>query len=436
MTGSDRTFTVANDAAIISLIESAKNRLVIIGPAFSEAVAAALTKRFGDLDQVDIRVVMDADAEVYRLGFGEPKALSLIRAAAAKNFLDLREQSGVRIGVIISDDATMVYSPVSRNIEAGSETVEKPNAIVLSGASTEKLVRASGASREEGAPAAEIGTTALDAGKAAEIEADLERLPPVKFDVSRRVNVFHSRLVYVEFEIKGFAISRKQVPLPEDFKTVTNVELQAQLSTRLRAPMADIGPVEVQIECGEEGNAPKPKKIDDKWLRQERKRIEDLYTFQVDHYGRVILREDMPAFTREVNSFKDVVERYHEKLREALVKQEADFCKTFAEEFFPRWKESPPDYITRWRNITDDASLRVELEIRAKEVFNEMLDFAPPTVRLVEKNISPKNVEDEKFLKPLKQTMIKRRVRREIIETLFSTSGAAPVKSPDARSGR
>ncbi|MCR9111156.1 hypothetical protein [Marivita sp. XM-24bin2] len=434
MTDDGRTFTVANDAAVISLIESAKNRLVIIGPAFSEAVAEALTKRFGDLGQLDIRVVMDADAEVYRLGFGEPKALSLIREAAAKSFLDLREQSGVRIGVIISDDATMVYSPVSRNIEAGSETVEKPNAIVLSGASTEKLVRASGASREEDAPPAEIGTTALDAGKAAEIEADLERLPPVKFDVSRRVNVFHSRLVYVEFEIKGFAISRKQVPLPEDFKTVTNVELQAQLSTRLRAPMADIGPVEVQIECDDEGNAPKPKKIDDKWLRQERKRIEDRYTFQVDHYGRVILREDMPAFTDEVNSFKAVVERYHEKLRDVLAKQKDDFCKTFSEEFFPKWKDSPPEYIVRWGDGTDDTSLKAELKIRAGEVFEEMLNFAPPTVRLVEKNISPRNVEDEKFLEPLKQTMIKRRVRREIIDTLFSTNGAAPVKS-DARSG-
>lgn len=32
MTDNDRTFTVANDAALISLIESAKNRLVIIGP--------------------------------------------------------------------------------------------------------------------------------------------------------------------------------------------------------------------------------------------------------------------------------------------------------------------------------------------------------------------------------------------------------------------
>lgn len=430
MTDDGRTFTVANDAAVISLIESAKNRLVIIGPAFSEAVAAALTKRFGDLGQLDIRVVMDADAEVYRLGFGEPKALSLIREAAAKSFLDLREQSGVRIGVIISDDATMVYSPVSRNIEAGSETVEKPNAIVLTGASTEKLVRASGASREEGAPAAEIGTTALDAGKAAEIEAELERLPPVKFDVSRRVNVFHSRLVYVEFEIKGFAISRKQVPLPDDFKTVTNAELQAQLSTRLRAPMADIGPVEVEIDGGDEPNL---KEIDDKWLRQERKRIEDRYTFQVDHYGRVILREDMPAFTNEVNSFKAVVERYHEKLREALAKHRDDFCKTFSEEFFPKWKESPPEYIVRWGDGTDDESLRNELKIRAEEVFDAMMNFAPPTVRLVEKSISPKNVEDEKFLKPLRETMIKRRVRREIIDTLFSTSGAAPVKS-DARS--
>ena len=78
---------------------------------------------------------------MYRLGFGDQAALETIRAASAKSLFDLREQAGVRIGVVISDDTTMVYSPVSKNIEAGSTSMEKPNAIMLSGAPQTALPR-------------------------------------------------------------------------------------------------------------------------------------------------------------------------------------------------------------------------------------------------------------------------------------------------------
>jgi hypothetical protein len=53
------------------------------------------------------------------MGYGDPKALEIIRQASNDAMFDLREQPGVRIGVVISDDRTMVYAPVSRNVEAG-----------------------------------------------------------------------------------------------------------------------------------------------------------------------------------------------------------------------------------------------------------------------------------------------------------------------------
>ena len=86
--------------------------------------------------------------------------------------------------------------------------------------------------------------------------------------------------------------------------------------------------------------------------------------------------------------------------------------------------------MTRWGNRADENSLRRELENRANEVFNEMLNFDPPSVRLVEKNISPKNVEDPRFIDRLKSIMERRRVPKEIIESLFATGGAAP-EQPD-----
>ena len=47
-----------------------------------------------------MNVILDAGPEVYRLGFGDEQALDAIRAASAKNLFDLREQPGVRIGVV------------------------------------------------------------------------------------------------------------------------------------------------------------------------------------------------------------------------------------------------------------------------------------------------------------------------------------------------
>lgn len=45
-------------------------------------------------------------------------------------------------------------------------------------------------------------------------------------------------------------------------------------------------------------------------------------------------------------------------------------------------------------NKADENSLRNELDNRANEVFSEMLNFDPPSVGLLEKSISPKNVAD------------------------------------------
>lgn len=418
-----RTFTVATDAGIVALINDARRRLVVIAPALSLNVAQALVDRFDDLDTLDIRVIVDASPEVYRLGFGEHEALEKIRQASSQNLLDLREQPGVRIGVIISDEDTMIFAPVSKNIEAGSDTAEKPNAIMLRGSAADVLVGAAGADPTSETSEGEIGNTALDPVKVAAMQADLERNPPAKFDIARRMQVFSSRVVYVEFEIKNFTLSRKQVPLPQDFQTVTNAALRDQITSRLRAPIAQIGAVKVMIGSGDDV---REESIDDAWLRKERKRIEDLYTFQIDNFGRVILREDREKFDAAVEGFKSIVERYHVAVRKALDGRRETFRDNFIAEFLPRWKTAPPAYMSQWGRTPDEPTLSAELKDRADEDFDEMMNFAPPSVRLVEKNVSPKNVEDTKFLEPLRRIMEKRRVPKEIIESLFSSGGAAP----------
>jgi hypothetical protein len=141
---------------------------LLIAPALTTPVARALAARMVDLPALSLTVILDADAEVYRMGYGDPEALEIIRKASKEAMFDLREQPGVRIGVVISDDRTMVYAPVSRNVEAGSTTEERPNAIMLEGRSTERLAQAAGAAEGE----TEVGLIGMAPERVDQMEAD------------------------------------------------------------------------------------------------------------------------------------------------------------------------------------------------------------------------------------------------------------------------
>ena len=138
--------------------------------------------------------------------------LEVIRAASTKALFDLREQPGVRIGVVISDETTMVYSPVSKNIEAGSTSVEKPNAIVLTGGAGNRIATAAGADTSEKAPKPEVGEKALEPAKVEEMQANLKANPPKEFDFTRKLNIFSSKVQYVDFSASNYRLTTRQIP--------------------------------------------------------------------------------------------------------------------------------------------------------------------------------------------------------------------------------
>jgi hypothetical protein len=72
---SDRTFAVASDASLVDLIQRARRRLVVVCPALTDLVASALADRLADEGSLCVTVILDADPEVYRLGYGTEGAL-------------------------------------------------------------------------------------------------------------------------------------------------------------------------------------------------------------------------------------------------------------------------------------------------------------------------------------------------------------------------
>lgn len=170
-----RTFTSATDEASIEMINRATDRLAVIAPGVTTPVAEAVAARMNDLPHLSLTIILDSDPEVYRMGYGDVEALAIIQKASNDAHFDLREQSGVRIGVVISDDRTMIYAPVSRNVEAGSTSADHPNAIVLGEDTATKLAAASGLAHDVQEPVQEVGKTALSKEKVDGMTRDLKK---------------------------------------------------------------------------------------------------------------------------------------------------------------------------------------------------------------------------------------------------------------------
>lgn len=423
MSISGRTFTVASDEALVELISLAHRRLVVIAPALTQPVADALSCRLRDLGELDVMVVLDSDPEVYRLGFGDLQALETIRAASIDNLFDLREQPGVRIGVVISDETTLIYAPVSRNVEAGSTSTARPNAIVLSGDATRVITKAAGSDRTENAGKPEIGNLPLLPEKVQAIQADLKANPARPFDITRKLNVFTSKVQYVEFSVSNYRLTTRQIPLPPELIELSDEELKNRITSKIRAPFDDIGKLDVTIEWA---GKTETLKIDDKCLGRERKRIEDEYKFQIANFGRVILSSDREAFENATGRFQAIVENYQAALHAALLAKRTEFEKRIVDEFAGRWTQTPPAYFARWGIKPTPEKIGTELRRLAGETFDTAVEFDPPTVKKLYKSVAPENIQDSAFLEGLERIMVKRRVPRDVIDSLFESGHAAP----------
>jgi hypothetical protein len=317
----------------------------------------------------------------------------------------------------------MVFSPVSKNIEAGSTSVEKPNAIVLSGGATDRIAMAAGAEKGGKIRTPEVGNKALEPAKVQAMQKDLKGNPPKPFDITRRMNVFTSKVQYVEFSVSNYRLTTRQIPLPPELVDVADENLRHSISSRIRAPLDGIGKLEVMI--GHDGKS-ESIKVDDVWLNKERKHIENEYTFQINNFGRVILYSDRDAFDRATSRFKSIVEKYQEALRHSLVARQSEFEKRIIDEFSQRWLQNPPKHFARWGIEPTPDKIRTELQKLARELFESAVTFDPPVVKILYKNIAPENIREARFLDELKRIMLKRRVPQSIIESLFESGQVAP----------
>lgn len=412
-----RTFTTATDDNLIALIEGARNRLAVIAPGLTTPVAQALAARMADLP---ILVILDADAEVYRMGYGDPEALQIIREASRNKMFDLREQPGVRIGVVISDDRTMVYAPVSRNVEAGSTTEEKPNAIMLDGGATEKLAEAAGATEGE----AEVGVTGMEPERVAQMEVDLKQNPPLSFDLTRRLTVFVTEVQFIELRVENATFGSRRIRLPQSFQKFEDEALRRDINSSLKIPIELTAKLDISIKSyrGDE-----TLKVNEATIKREREGIERAFIHDWKGRGKVILRRDKDQVTKELDRLVLVITEYHHALRAKFVDCKQEFRERLVGEFLGLWKKSPPDHLLRREN-TDEDSCREDIESEADEMFEKAVALGTTEAKVIYKNISIEDLKDEDLMASLRNLMESAGVDAETVKKLFQSGDAAAAQ--------
>lgn len=416
-----RTFTTATDASLIAMIEGARSKLVVIAPGLTIAVAKALAVRMKDLPILSLTVILDADAEVYRMGYGDPEALEIIRQASTNEMFDLREQPGVRIGVLISDDSTMVFAPVSRNIEAGSTTQEKPNAIMLQGGATQKLAQAAGGAQGD----AEVGLTGMEPKRVVQMMDDLEKNPPTPFDLTRKLSVFTANAEFVDLTVSNYKLSKRRVALPDEFIGVGEEALKDRISGQISAPIDSIGAQKIEIETD---GKPEVISVTEAFIEKERKEIERAFTYVLPKKGRVILKKDRADFDSQIVRLKQIVTKYRKALEESLDTARNNFRDQMLKEFSGRWKENPPSFLKRRTGGDSPENIKSEILRRADGLFSMIVNFAEPEVIVNYKGIVIEDIKDAEFRSTLRAAMEKARVDKNTLDNLFQTGDAAAAQ--------
>ena len=200
-----------DDSQLIELVQSARRKIFFCGPGMSLPVAKALCEQWIVLGGESVSVLLDVDAETCRLGYSFVEAVKLLHDVASQMGRTIQHRPGLRIGILISDDITVVYSPVPLLIESESGQFPRPNAVRFGPTTPD-----SPAVLQQGAEDLIQGSGTVGIDQLDSVNTDLAANPPLRFDLAHIVTVFNARIEFVEFELTGLSISRRRVPIPSD----------------------------------------------------------------------------------------------------------------------------------------------------------------------------------------------------------------------------
>ncbi|MDH4459321.1 MAG: hypothetical protein QE272_11510 [Nevskia sp.] len=344
-----KTFVPVDDAALIQLIQAARQRIVFIAPGMMLPVAKAFGQRIEETDQLNITLVLDSDEEVFRVGYGEMAALEYLHRLANRQGFSLRSQPGLRVGVLLSDENMMVWSPTPRSVEAPPDSAPSlpadahaggedlfgiepslqkrdasslvaqlaapapvaPNGLMLGANPASQLAKAVSAEGTATLPQdGEIGRQAITPHEVQETAAALEKNPPIPVDLARVTRVFSTKLQFVEFKVTRAKLSKMKLTVASGLLNAdAKDELEGLIDSKLSA-FGEMREVEIEVPAFVNGVAAEANgkrlmiKVSEASLERDRNSIEKRFIYDIKDFGRLIEKDRKDEFQLLLDAYK------------------------------------------------------------------------------------------------------------------------------------
>jgi hypothetical protein len=368
------------DVAIAAQISCARQRLVVMAPGFSESVAKAIVDKWHELGKDAVQVILDPDPEVCRLGFGDLAAVRMLFETAECLKTRIQAQQGLRVGVVITDETTTVFSPTARLVEAGGKPGELLNGIQLDVPALETLANA------RDLAAINLHPKPLEPAELKETVKQLDADPPLKFDLARRVRVFNAKLEFVEFELHGMQLARKRVQISSDL--IGLADPRAEKLMRSTFQLMEEGS-DTPSEC----------------VSNLKRFIVKTYLTNLPRYGTIILRKDKENFLSAVKTLERYVLRFQRQLKLQLQAAIDKNKATLAGALLPSVIAKPPK---RWRRLLSDYPNPEEVERVLNAELAESFGSAEDLIDEMEVKIIFKGVTYESLNEPGFVTVVRK----------------------------
>lgn len=375
--------TVANDETMRAMIGEAQRRVIMIAPGVSVRVARELAGAWQRLGAQAVCVTLDVSGEVFRLGLGEFAAIKLLEATAAGLGTTLTRHEGLRIGVLICDDQTLIYAPTALSVEPAPREGKAltPNAVRV-GPPPEKLQREVGAG-PEGVKERVIGLDKADKAAIEVVSKDLEKTPPRRVDLSRIARVYQARVQFVELRLLGCMLGRKMITVPPHLVSPADEATRRLLQSKFRLIGGD----------------------DDSVWGDELFRIKELimskHLVAVPGYGHVLPVENYRRFERAVDVLKQMLERAKERCErqiQALIDARLNALHAV---LLPGVERTPP---VEWTLLQETPSERLMRELK-KLAGNAKDLLGNARVELRYKGVTYDTLRDQGFVRIVREAL-------------------------------
>ena len=402
MTNSSQRYAVVSlrDIELEGQVSCARRRLVVIAPGLSEAVAKAVVKKWHELGRDAVQVVLDPDPEVCRLGLGDLAALRILHETAEQIGGRIYQQQGLRVGVIVTDETTTVYSPTPRLIEAGGQPGERQNAFRF-----DTPILDPAAPADYDLLSIDVHPEPMERADVQKTTQDLDANPPVKFDLARKVRVFNARFEFVEFELHGLFLSRKRVAIPSDLMVLAK-DPKAQKLLRSSFQLID----ENSDLSGDR-------------VTRLKQFIVKTYLINLPGYGTVILRSDKEKFQVAVKALERYVHRFQRRLKKKLQKAIDANREVLTLALLPSVAKNPP---VRWKRFLgeypNDQQVERMLRRELTGAFGDSDDvFHDMNVKAIFKGVTYESLSDPDFMRIASQAI-------PLLDTLHDEFDAAKAE--------